>query len=355
MKFPSECSVVFDHPVAKTTTSTLWCTNGFAEARIDCYNLRTMNEKLTALGRLVEIVERLRAPGGCPWDQQQTLTDMGRHMVEEVSETVDAIETGGGAPSPHVCEELGDVLMNIFLAATIASETGRGDAQNDAQNDAQSDAQSDARPSGQADGHVFGLADVARKISDKLVRRHPHVFGDTKVDGVDDVLANWNAIKARERQASGGDVRDAPGGTPFRSRLDAVPRSLPPLVRALELGKEAARAGFDWPDARGALEKVEEELEEVRANLGAEDDSQAAALKEELGDLLFAVVSLCRKSDIRPEDALRGTLRKFCQRFQAIERRFPDLEDQSLEAMEEIWQQQKKASTSEEGPEKSSS
>ena len=134
-----------------------------------------------------------------------------------------------------------------------------------------------------------------------------------------------------------------------------MPRSLPPLVRALELGKAAARAGFDWPDARGAFEKVEEELEEVRAKLAAADGSQDPALKEELGDLLFAVVSLCRKSDIRPEDALRGTLRKFCQRFQAIERRFPDLEDQSLEAMEEIWQQQKKASTSEEGPEKSSS
>lgn len=302
----------------------------FAEVVTDCYNLRTMDEKLAALHRLIDIVESLRAPGGCPWDQQQTLADMGRHMVEEVSEVVDAIEASGGVPSTHVCEELGDLLMNILLAATIASEH---------------------RPSGSgaARGQPFGLRAVAEEISRKLVRRHPHVFGDAKVGGVDEVLANWNAIKAKEREGSGSGAGRK--DTPPASRLDSVPRSLPPLVRAFELGKEAARAGFDWPDARGAFQKVEEELEEVRALLAtgtaprageaARRPARSEALREELGDLLFAAVNLCRKAGVRPDEALRGTLRKFCRRFHAIERRLTDLESQSLEAMEEIWQQEK--------------
>lgn len=289
-----------------------------------------MNEKLAALKRLVEIVEKLRAPGGCPWDQQQTLVDMGRHMVEEVSEVVDAIAESDGKPSPQICEELGDVLMNIILAATIAEE--RRPARSD---------------------HSFSLADIAEEVSEKLVRRHPHVFGDTKVEDVDEVLANWNVIKARERKhargLAGGTDRGERTG---ESRLDVVPRSLPPLVRAFELGREAAKAGFDWPDAAGAFEKVEEEIEEVRSLLqkrahrvsstGRGEDSADPGLEEELGDLLFAVVSLCRKAAVRPDEALRSTLKKFYQRFQAIEERFPDMEGQCLDAMEKVWQEEKR-------------
>ena len=299
-----------------------------------------MNEKLSALKRLVEIVERLRAPGGCPWDREQTLVDMGRHMLEEVSEVVDAIEDSRGEASPQICEELGDLLMNIVLAARIAEESSPSEK-----------------------SHPFGLVEVAENIAEKLVRRHPHVFGDCKVEGVDEVLANWNAIKAEERKNAPEHARKG-SEKAVTSRLDAVPRSLPPLVRAFELGRAAARAGFDWPDVGGAFEKVEEELEEVRSVLfkggrrcppppspprgrpqqGAEkgEDGHDEALQAELGDLLFAVVNLCRKSTVRPETALRRSLRKFYQRFHAVEERLGDLEAHSLEEMEEVWQKEKR-------------
>jgi len=270
-----------------------------------------MEKKIEALMELIEIVERLRAPGGCPWDQQQTLNDMGRYLMEEVSEVVDAIDTSEGSPSAAVCEELGDSLMNIFLAARIAEESGG-----------------------------FSLSEVARQISEKLIRRHPHVFGDVEVSGVDEVLTNWEAIKATESKGS------ADGVDSKRSRLDGVPRSLPTLQRAFELGRKAAKAGFDWPDAHGAFEKVNEELDELGELLGnhpngATEPAGKARLEDEAGDLLFAAVSLCRKLDIRPDAALRRTLRKFDRRFRAIERRFSDLEQRSLEELESAWQSAK--------------
>jgi MazG family protein len=233
---------------------------------------------------------------------------MGRYLLEEVSEAVDAIHDADGRPEATVREELGDVLMNVVLAARIAEDEGG-----------------------------FDLGDVAKEITEKLIRRHPHVFGDRAVNGVEDVLKNWNEIKEEEKR---GDPEESEAG----SRLDGVPRSLPVLERAHQLSREAAKAGFDWPDARGAYEKVLEEAEEVRALLESADsgtDSPSERLESELGDLLFAAANLSRKLDVAPEVALRKTLKKFCQRFRAIERTYPDLESRTLEEMEAVWQDAK--------------
>ena len=279
-----------------------------------------MRERLAALQELLEIVDRLRGPGGCPWDQKQTLHDMGRHLLEESCEVVDAVDESAGKPSAHVCEELGDALMNVLLAARIAEDTD-----------------------------AFSITHVAQTISSKLVRRHPHVFSDVVVSGVDDVLHNWNKIK--ELEAANSDHHSGEVVNRRRkSHLDQVPKSLPPLSRAFQFGKKAAELGFDWPTPDGAFEKVEEELDEVRELLyptGRSDSHESNpadtkldrdALTQELGDLLFAVANLCRKAKIRPDDALRSTLRKFATRFRAIEERFPEPQKESLATLEEVWQ-----------------
>ncbi len=274
-----------------------------------------MHEKLVAMGRLQQIVETLRGPNGCPWDKVQTLSTMSRYLLEESCEVQDAIDDARSMPTPAVCEELGDTLVNLLLAAQISEDAGG-----------------------------FNIADVARNASAKLVRRHPHVFANTRVDGVDEVLSNWNAIKAMEKLGhSATGALESPTSRP--SRLDGMPRSLPPLERALDLGKKASKAGFDWPSAEGALEKVAEELGEVREKLARSQESPPResknGLEEELGDLLFAVVNVCRKTNVRPEQALRGAIRKFCARFRQIEARIPSLETASLETMEKAWQASK--------------
>jgi tetrapyrrole methylase family protein/MazG family protein len=263
-----------------------------------------MDARVHQLARLVDIVETLRGPGGCPWDREQTLGDMPKNLLEEACEVIDAIDDGARQPTASVREELGDLLMNIFLAAQICQDQG-----------------------------AFSLEEVTADICDKLIRRHPHVFGDAKADDVAQVLERWNAIKAAERQAKTGEARR-------ESRLDRVPRSLPPLERADSLGRAAAKAGFDWPSASGALEKVREELDEVSAELNGNSPG-AARLEEELGDVLFAVASLCRKLEISPDRALRKTLKKFTERFRYIEEKLPSLESASLEAMETLWQEAK--------------
>ena len=265
-----------------------------------------MDAKTEAFRRLEEIVEILRGPGGCPWDREQTLSDMSRYLLEEACEAVDAIHDSGGRPSPAVEEELGDVLLNVLLSARIAEEEGG-----------------------------FGIAHVADRIREKLVRRHPHVFGDAAGDkpavrSSSDVLTRWDAIKEGEKEAAGARPK---------SRLDGVPRSLPPLERGYELGRKAARAGFDWPSAEGALDKVEEEIGEVKAAMRSDEGKER--IEEELGDLLFAVVNLCRKVEVRPSDALRGTLSRFCERFAAIEERFPEVEKATLDEMEAVWNEAK--------------
>ena len=272
-----------------------------------------MEAKTEAFRRLEEIVEILRGPGGCPWDREQTLSDMSRYILEEACEAVDAIQESGGRPTAAVEEELGDVLLNVLLASRIAEEEGS-----------------------------FGIARVADRIREKLIRRHPHVFGDAagdkpEVRGASEVLTRWNTIKEGEKKAA---------GERHESRLDGVPRSLPPLERAYELGRKAARAGFDWPTADGALDKIEEELAEVKAAMAHGGKERIA---EELGDLLFAVVNLCRKLEVRPSDALRGTLTKFRARFAAIEQRFPEVEKATLEEMEAVWNEAKPGSAADPG------
>jgi len=264
-----------------------------------------MERKVAALKRLQEIIDELRGPKGCPWDRAQNLRDMSRYLLEEVSEAADAVEASQGRPTMQVSEELGDILMNILLSAKIAEDEGG-----------------------------FDIAHVADGISEKLIRRHPHVFGQTRADGIPQVLANWNAIKEEEKAESGS-------GTRQDSLLDRVPRSLPPLERSYELSLQAAKVGFDWPDARGALQKVLEEIDEVRAHMEGSAAGTGSSLEAELGDLLFAVVNLCRKLQIRPDVALRRTLKKFCGRFRAIEEQIPDLRNATLEQMEAIWQQAK--------------
>ncbi len=278
-----------------------------------------MHEKLVALGRLQQIVEILRGPQGCPWDRVQSLSSMSRYLLEESSEVQDAVDDAHGKPSPAVAEELGDTLINILLAARIAEDS---------------------------DG--FSIAEVASGASDKLVRRHPHVFADTHVAGIDDVLTNWNAIKAREKQSqsTGQALEPAAAAISFRSRLEGVPRSLPPLERAFVLGKRAAKAGFDWPSPSGALDKVAEELEEVRDLVASTSpgmlETRRDEIEEELGDLLFSVVNACRKLEVRPEAALRSAIRKFCARFQAVEAKIPELESASLETMDAAWEASKR-------------
>jgi MazG family protein len=260
--------------------------------------------KVGALKALEEIVERLRGPGGCPWDREQTLEKMAPSILEEACEAVDAISDGRGAPTSQVREELGDLLLNVLLTARIAEESGG-----------------------------FGIKEVAESISEKLIRRHPHVFGDERVSSVSEVLARWNAIKASEKEQS----KDAPPRPP--SRLGDVPRSLPALSAALKVGNRAAAVGFDWPDARGALDKVEEEVREVGRALEAQagrDDPPSAELEHELGDLLFAAVNLARKAAVDPESALRGAIRRFRSRFAYIEAR-TDVSRASLAEMEALW------------------
>lgn len=265
--------------------------------------------------KLRRVIEILRGPNGCPWDREQTLADVARYLGEESAEVADAISESENTPSPSVRDELGDVLMNVLLAARIAEEK-----------------------------EAFSIDDICRSTREKLVRRHPHVFGDARADTPAEVLERWQAIKAEERRASGEAEAVRP------RRLASVPRSLPPLARAYELTARAAKFGFDWPDATGPIEKVREELREVTELLVPIEDgedgarleapaeaSQQARLEEELGDLLFSTINLCRKLGVHPDAALRRTLKKFVRRFEIIEERIPDLDRAGLAAMDAIW------------------
>jgi len=277
-----------------------------------------MDSRLAALQKLLDIIARLRGPGGCPWDREQTLVSMAPHLIEEASEVVDAVESQSDATASEACEELGDLLANVFLCAQIAD-----------------------------DDKEFSVREVADGICEKLVRRHPHVFGDAQVKDAAEVLERWSSIKAEEKQDKGIEVK---------SRLDRVPRSLPPLLRAQAIGKAAAKVGFDWPDASSAFAKIQEELEEVQA-VGFTDanptpdtpstpekltaKSTGEELEEELGDLLFAVANLCRKVSIPPDRALRKALKKFTTRFRYIEGKLPALEEASPEVLDSLWREAK--------------
>ncbi len=234
-----------------------------------------MSRAQDALERLLSIMEKLRGPGGCPWDREQTLKTLRPYVLEETYEVLEAIDAGD--PREH-CEELGDLLLQIVFQAQLAREEGR-----------------------------FEFADVAEAISNKLVSRHPHVFGTADVKDAEGVLRQWAALKRLEKKARGGG----------ESVLEGVPREMPALARADRLTEKASRIGFDWPDAAGAREKLSEELAELDAAIRS---GERDALEHEIGDVLFAAANLARKLGIAPEEALRGTLARFVNRFGHVER-----------------------------------
>jgi MazG family protein len=253
-----------------------------------------------AIERLLAIMERLRGPDGCPWDREQTLRTLRPYVLEETYEVLEAIDAGDAREH---CEELGDLLLQIVFQAQLTKEEGQ-----------------------------FEFADVAEAISNKLVSRHPHVFGDVDVKDADAVLRQWAALKREEKKAKGrGD-----------SVLEGVPKEMPALARADRLTEKASRIGFDWPDAGGAREKVREELGELDEAIASGD---AAAIEHEMGDLLFAVANLSRKLGLPPEEALRGAVSRFIARFGHIERelarRGVPHGTASLEQMDALWNEAK--------------
>ena len=255
---------------------------------------------MSSFDELVAIMKTLQAPGGCPWDREQTHESLKPYFIEEVYEVLDAIDAGS---DKHLKEELGDVLLQVLFHAEIASREGR-----------------------------FTIEDVIRVIIDKLIRRHPHVFGDTAVDSSAQVTRNWEAIKRREKREKkkGGSV------------LDGLPKDLPALIKARRIQEKVSRVGFDWERTEEVMLKVEEELSELKEAREKEDPT---AVEEELGDLLFAVANLARFVSVCPEDALRKTIDKFQKRFQYIERELPKrgkkLGEASLEEMDKLWDEVK--------------
>lgn len=244
---------------------------------------------------LVHVVDRLLGPGGCPWDQAQTHESLKRHLLEEAYEVIEAIDDGS---SEALQEELGDLLLQPVMHGQISGKNGG-----------------------------FTTDDAAQSIVDKLVRRHPHVFGDTRVADADEVLKNWDQIKRQEK------------GEEFRSILSGIPKAMPSLLRAYEVSKRAARAGFEWPDQEGVFDKLREEEAELREAIAI---GQADRIAAELGDLLFTVVNLARWSKVEPEEALRQMLNRFTSRFEAMERRSPKpLNELSAEEWESLWQEAK--------------
>ncbi|MFC5452645.1 bifunctional methyltransferase/pyrophosphohydrolase YabN [Paenibacillus aestuarii] len=260
-----------------------------------------------SFGRLHEIVSILRSPEGCPWDREQTHASLRKNLIEEAYEVLETIDEDD---PDHMCEELGDLLLQVMLHAQMEEEIG-----------------------------TFTVYDVVATLNEKLIRRHPHVFGEHKAGDADEALVNWNAIKAEEKRSKGIDVEK-------QSVLDGVPRDLPGLMKAWKLQKKAATVGFDWSEVREVLNKVEEELGELREAMDSGQADAAAAKQEELGDLLFSIVNLARFLKIDPEEALAQTNRKFIQRFLYIEEQLRlrglSFEQTDLSEMEKYWQDAKK-------------
>jgi len=255
--------------------------------------------------RLVEVMARLRGPEGCPWDREQDYATLRRYVLEEayeVAEALDGAATGEPGASPALQGELGDLLLQVVFLARIAEERGE-----------------------------FDLEAVARGIADKLERRHPHVFGDAVARTADEVWTSWEKIKSTER----------PKGS---SLFDGVPRALPALLKALHLSSKAARVGFDWARDEGVLEKLEEELAELRE---AREAGDPEAIEHELGDVLFVVANLARRNDVDPERALQGSNHRFEHRVRFMEARLGQegrtLDDAELSELDALWNEAKKA------------
>ncbi len=248
---------------------------------------------MTAFENLCEIVAKLRAPGGCPWDREQTHESLLAAVIEEAYEVTEAARAKNDA---HFCEELGDLLLLVVMHAEIASEAGR-----------------------------FNIDEIIRDISNKLIRRHPHVFGISQARDSGAVLKQWEAIKREEKKADS-------------HYLASLPKALPALMRAQKAQSKAARVNFDWTDVRDVVAKVEEELREMKEAIAA---LNRARIEDEIGDMLFAVVNLARKCKIDAESALQGGTDKFVTRFNQLEdevkARGKELSDVGLSEMDEIW------------------
>lgn len=253
---------------------------------------------------LVSVMARLRAPGGCPWDREQTYASLSQYLLEEAYETFDAIqETEATGDTSNLQEELGDLLLQVIFHSTIAAEKGD-----------------------------FTIDQVADGVIQKLVLRHPHVFGDAQLERAQDVLDNWETLKANERKASGKVQKS------MDSILDEVPIHFPALLEALKLTKKAAKVGFDWRKTEEIFDKLEEEVVELKSAMENRDVSE---VEEEVGDLLFVVVNLARRLDIEPETALKRSNRKFRRRFRFIEKeletRGKQVGESELEELDALW------------------
>jgi len=261
-----------------------------------------MDAKRYSFQDLREIMAKLRAPDGCPWDREQTHQSIKEYFLEEVYEFLEAVEEGS---VPHMREELGDLLLQVIFHAQMASEQDH-----------------------------YDIDDVIQELSDKLVRRHPHVFGEVAVSGSEEVVVNWDAIKNAEK---GKETR--------KSRLDGIPVNYPALMKAKKLQVRAAKDGFDWPDAAPIWDKLDEEIGEVKEAIQENDPDH---LEDEIGDLLFVAVNLARKLGVDPEIALQRANRKFESRYRGmealIESRGQKLSDLDLVAQDKLWDEVKRSS-----------
>ena len=247
--------------------------------------------------KLVKIIEKLRAPDGCPWDREQTLYSLRDQLIEETFELVEAIDN---KDIENIKEELGDLLLHVIMHSVIAAED-----------------------------NLFTLTDVMKTISEKLIRRHPHVFGGEKTDSVDDVLVNWEKIKSKEKKDR-------------KYILDGIPKGLPSIQKAYKLQEKARKVGFDWESGEDCLRKVEEEFTEFKQAIKLKDVNE---IEEEMGDLLFSILNLSRFLNINADNALQKTNEKFKSRFRFIEDELAkngiSFEEASIELLERYWQKAK--------------
>ena len=296
--YPAEHGIVWVEG-GKTKDERLSELSGDSFGKNVCLYVPALSEG-TSFESFAEIIAHLRAPeDGCPWDLKQTHESLRKHLLEESYEAISAIDSGD---FESMREECGDMLLQVVLQAQVAN-----------------------------DEQQFNVNQVIHGIYSKIIRRHPHVFGDVKLDGVDGVLANWEKLKEKERKDSGQHEKGL---------LDGVPLALPALSQAQEYQDRAARVGFDWPEIEGVLDKIKEEIEEIKT---AETDFELAS---EIGDLFFAIVNLARWKKVDAESALRGTNMKFKKRFAYVEqgakKQGRNLSDLKLEEMDALWNEAKK-------------
>jgi tetrapyrrole methylase family protein/MazG family protein len=246
---------------------------------------------------LVKIIKKLREPDGCPWDKEQDLYSLKEYLIEETYELIDALDNKN---IENIKEELGDILLHVIFHANIAEEDD-----------------------------LFTLKDVIETIKDKMIRRHPHVFGDTKADTTEEVLKNWDIIKSDEKQER-------------KSVFDSIPTGLPPIQKSFEIQKKASKVGFDWKCTEDCLKKVEEEFSEFKEAMIQNDKEK---MEHELGDMLFSLINISRFLEVNPDQSLRKANIRFMNRFKFIEEELSksnkSIEEASLEEMDELWEKAK--------------